>query len=77
MEADVIVPVPLHRQRARERGFNQVDIFGRQLARRLYLPYRPVLLVEIASATGETFASLRRKVGSCTWRFCNARRRPS
>jgi competence protein ComFC len=45
MEADVIVPVPLHRQRARERGFNQVDIFGRPLARRLQLPYRTVLLV--------------------------------
>ena len=25
MEADVVVPVPLHRQRARERGFHQVD----------------------------------------------------
>jgi len=45
MAADVIVPVPLHRQRARERGFNQVDLFGRPLARRLRLPYRAVLLV--------------------------------
>ena len=35
MEADVIVRVPLHRQRARERGFNQVDIFGRPQASRL------------------------------------------
>jgi ComF family protein len=45
MAADVVVPVPLHHQRARERGFNQVDVFGRPLARRLALPYRPVLLV--------------------------------
>jgi competence protein ComFC len=45
MATDVVVPVPLHRQRARERGFHQVDIFGRPLARRLGLPYRPVLLV--------------------------------
>jgi len=44
MAADVVVPVPLHRQRALERGFNQVDLFGRALARRLRLPYRPVLL---------------------------------
>jgi ComF family protein len=43
--ADVVVPVPLHRQRARERGFNQVDLFGKPLARLLRLPYRPVLLV--------------------------------
>ena len=45
VQADVIVPVPLRRQRARERGFNQVDIFGRPLARRLRLPYRTVLLL--------------------------------
>lgn len=45
LAADVIVPVPLHRQRARERGFNQVDLFGRPLAKGLRLPYRPVLLV--------------------------------
>jgi ComF family protein len=41
---DLIVPVPLHRTRQKERGFNQVDLFGRPLARRLGLPYRPVLL---------------------------------
>src|SRR5258708_23957523 len=42
--ADLTVPVPLHRTRQRERGFNQVDLFGRLLARKLGLPYRPVLL---------------------------------
>jgi competence protein ComFC len=45
LNADVIVPVPLHRFRQKERGFNQVDLFGRPLARLLKLPYRPVLLV--------------------------------
>jgi len=45
LAADLIVPVPLHRQRARERGFNQVDAFGRPLSRLLHLPYKPVLLV--------------------------------
>lgn len=42
--ADLVVPVPLHRTRQRERGFNQVDLFGKPLAKRLGLPYRPVLL---------------------------------
>src|SRR6266849_2258667 len=42
--ADLIVPVPLHRTRQKERGFNQVDLFGRPLAGKLGLPYRPVLL---------------------------------
>jgi competence protein ComFC len=44
LEADIVVPVPLHRQREKERGYNQVDLFGRSLARRLGLAYRPVLL---------------------------------
>jgi predicted amidophosphoribosyltransferase len=39
------VPVPLHRQRRRESGFNQVDLIGRPLAKRLRLPYLPVLLM--------------------------------
>jgi len=41
---NLIVPVPLHRRRQKERGFNQVDLFGKPLARSLDLPYRPVLL---------------------------------
>jgi ComF family protein len=41
---DLIVPVPLHRTRQKERGFNQVDLFGKPLANKLRLPYRPVLL---------------------------------
>jgi ComF family protein len=43
--ADVVVPVPLHRQRRQERGFNQVDLFGRPLASLLGVPYHPVLLM--------------------------------
>ena len=45
LAADVVVSVPLHRQRERERGYNQADLIARPLARRLGLPYRPVLLM--------------------------------
>jgi len=45
LQIDIVVPVPLHRQRRKGRGFNQVDLFGRPLARLLGLPYRPNLLV--------------------------------
>ena len=45
LEADVVVPVPLHRNRERERGYNQVELFARPLAKRLELPFRPVLLM--------------------------------
>jgi competence protein ComFC len=45
LTADVVVSVPFHRQRERERGYNQADLIARPLARRLHLPYRPVLLM--------------------------------
>src|SRR5271166_475644 len=34
LPADVVVPVPLHRQKRKDRGFNQVDLFACPLARR-------------------------------------------
>jgi len=43
--ADIVVPVPLHRTRERERGFNQAERIARATARRLGLPFKPVLLM--------------------------------
>jgi len=42
--ATVVVPVPLHADRRRERGYNQVDMIARPLAKKLGLPFRPCLL---------------------------------
>ncbi|MDR2874408.1 MAG: ComF family protein [Methylobacillus sp.] len=38
---DVIVPMPLHATRLKERGFNQAVEIGRLLARRLRVPFEP------------------------------------
>jgi competence protein ComFC len=40
---DLIVPVPLHPARERERGFNQATLLAEQLARQVALPLRSVL----------------------------------
>ena len=40
----VLVPVPLHPQRKRWRGFNQAEILGKDLALRFKHPYRDLLL---------------------------------
>jgi ComF family protein len=42
---DVVVPVPLHPARQRERGYNQAELIARAIARRLRLPCRSHLLV--------------------------------
>jgi ComF family protein len=44
-EADVLVPVPLHAARFRERGYNQAELIARPLARLLGLPFKSYLLV--------------------------------
>lgn len=40
----IVVPVPLHPARARERGFNQAAALGHVVARRLHLPMRTDIL---------------------------------
>jgi ComF family protein len=45
--ADVIVPVPLHASRARQRGFNQANLLARELARDLGIPLRRDALTRV------------------------------
>src|SRR5262249_38113176 len=40
---DVIVPVPLHPARQRERGFNQASLLAELLSAQTSIPYRPLL----------------------------------
>jgi predicted amidophosphoribosyltransferase len=56
-QADVVVPMPLHRQRERERGYNQAALIAKPLAERLGLPYKSVLLTRIRPRP-DTFAEL-------------------
>ncbi len=44
-KADVVVPVPLHPDRRRERGYNQAELIARPLARKLHLKQGAYLLM--------------------------------
>ena len=44
VRADIVVPVPLHRSRRRERGYDQAVLLARSLARALDLEHRPEAL---------------------------------
>lgn len=61
LAADVVVPVPLHRDRERERGYNQADLIARPLARLLRLPYRSVLLVRTRPRPDKLHLSLKER----------------
>ncbi|RTY93798.1 ComF family protein [Flavobacterium sp. GSP27] len=42
---DEIIPVPLHRKKLKERGYNQVTAFGKALSTRLNVAYNDSLLI--------------------------------
>lgn len=42
---DVIIPVPLHKKRLKERGYNQVETFGKAISENLNIPYNSSILV--------------------------------
>lgn len=42
---DAIIPVPLHKKRLRERGYNQVETFGKALSENLKIVYDDTILV--------------------------------
>jgi len=46
---DALIPVPLARERERERGFNQAALLARRIGRRLEVPTRPGWLARIRS----------------------------
>jgi ComF family protein len=41
---DLLIPIPLHRERLRERGFNQALLLAKELNRRTGIPYRKRVL---------------------------------
>ncbi len=51
---DVIVPVPLHKKKLRKRGYNQVDTFGKALAKQLHIPFVTDVLCRIKDSKTQT-----------------------
>ncbi len=61
LAADVVVPVPLHRERERERGFNQAGLISEPLARDLRLPHKAVLLMRTRPRPNKQILSLEER----------------
>jgi ComF family protein len=63
--SDVLVPVPLHPRRLRERGFNQAELLAHELGRRVARPSAPDALVrrlDTAPQAGLSASARRRNV---------------
>jgi len=59
--ADLVVPVPLHPARLRERGHNQAELIAQPLARQLGLPCRSYLLVRTRPRPDKLRLTLRER----------------
>lgn len=51
---DIVIPVPLHKKRLKKRGYNQVALFGQQLAYHLDADYVENILVKTANTKTQT-----------------------
>jgi competence protein ComFC len=61
LSVDVVVPVPLHREREKERGYNQAALLSKPLAKRLRLPHRAVLLMRTRARPDKQVLSLEER----------------
>jgi competence protein ComFC len=61
LAADVVVPVPLHRDRERHRGYNQASLISKPLARKLGLPHKVVLLMRTRPRPDKQVLSLEER----------------
>lgn len=60
-EADCIVPVPLHKRKLRQRGYNQVTAFGEALSQSLDIPYNDKVLLRNVYSKTQTKKSLLKR----------------
>lgn len=52
---DLVIPVPLHKQRMRERGYNQVEGFGKAIAEKLSASYKDAVLKRRSNSKTQVF----------------------
>src|SRR5690554_5397579 len=55
LQINMVIPVPLHRQKLKKRGYNQVEGFGKELAKALHVPYRDDILLKISKTASQVF----------------------
>ena len=59
MRADLVVPVPLHKRRLRNRGYNQSSLLARELSKRTGLPLTEQVLVRTRDTPPQVSLSSR------------------
>lgn len=66
---DVIIPVPLHSKKMKERGYNQVTKFGEKLYLHLKIPFIENELIRISSTKTQTFKTRLERFNNIDTKF--------
>lgn len=53
-EVELVIPVPLHRKKLKQRGYNQVEKFGREISIALKVPYNDSALIKSSFSSTQT-----------------------
>ena len=62
---DIIIPVPIHNKRRKERGYNQTELIAREIAKKVYeLEYINILEKTINTVPQSTLSKEQRKINS-------------
>ena len=70
LPAEVIVPVPLHPQRERERGYNQSALLARELSRGAALPLVEGTLLRVQPTTPQVELNASERAENVRGAFC-------
>ena len=60
----MVIPVPLHKNKLKKRGFNQVEKFGKEIAAALKIPYEDQLLLKKNASQTQTIQKRFARWGS-------------
>ena len=60
-DIDVIIPIPLHRKKERQRGFNQSDVFAQGLSEGMEIPWQRDVLIRTKYTATQTKKSRKER----------------
>ncbi len=58
----MVIPVPLHKDKKRKRGYNQVSGFGKALAAALEIPYVDDVLIKVSKTDTQVFKGRLKRI---------------
>jgi len=61
LRADLIIPVPLHKEREQQRGYNQATLLARQCATEIGVPLREDILIRQRATSAQVGLSIQKR----------------